>query len=312
MATTSKNAAKKSLRFENNTDLLLYGLIFILWYAYLFMTLATPIDVPYDLSNNIVLTLRITIAAPFLAIWFSGIYAYIRTIAYSHALRGWAGEIAFKRIAYGILFLLSGAIIPSLLSTSSNYFSLDGGSEIIVTVLINYFRVVPYLIAFLLFFDGVRRLSRAENIFIPVKRAVVTLAPLLILAFVWLEIIFSNPLRTDGIYHLRDSLIILTLVLPSLTAWALGGLAALSFHNYAAKVSGTIYAKALKFFVVGLVAVVFSSIMLQSFTSLGTERLLELRIRELLLIIYIFLGLQGSGYFFMARGAKKLTKIEVV
>jgi hypothetical protein len=137
--------------------------------------------------------------------------------------------------------------------------------------------------------------------------------------YFWLDSIFTNEIRTvtpdpriPATYYLKDSLIVLTIVIPSFLAWLMGIRTILNLDNYSRRVEGSIYRRALSALSWGIWAVIAGSVFLQGLQSLGSARLFKLGLAKLIIIIFALLTIQLLGYALVALGAKRLNKIETV
>ncbi|HSH31385.1 MAG TPA: hypothetical protein VK963_01830, partial [Candidatus Saccharimonadales bacterium] len=301
---------------------LLYPVVFVLWDAYLFFSIQSPLSsssARLNLSETTIALLRLTIAVPYLLIWLAAAYAFVKVKGYAQTIKGSPEAPAFRNIAYGVLALLMGLMAAALLGLVNNFYRNQPSLDAALTIATKYSYVWPYLLAFGLLATGANRLARQHHGFIlPLRRFLAYLVPVAVFAYVWLDLIFTNSARQTPVaagesatYYLRDSLIVLTIVMPSLVTWGLGLYTALSLRHYHRQVKGTIYKKFLSYLVAGVTGVTLGSILLQALLSLGTGRLIGLGLGRMLGVIYLFLAIQLVGFLYIARGAKKLTKIEM-
>lgn len=320
---TSKNQAVK-LAEKAVKSHPLYLAILGFWIFYIYFTFTSPSDTTAQKLLNIsdlqVNLIRITVGIPYLLIWLSAAFSFVKIKRYAVAIAPSRESKAFNNIATGVLILLGSLILTTIFSMLRNYFIDMPEIRPILTVLTNYAYVIPYLIAFGFIFYGSTKLYKTiEEVKIPTKTILLYAVPFVIFTYVWLESIFTNEFRIiepasniGASYYLKDSLLVLTIVIPSLMCWGMGFLAFIKLRIYLLKVKGLIYKRALKSFVYGFAGIIFASIFLQALLSLGPRRLLDLGLSNLLIIIYLFLIIQGIGFFFVAKGAKNLTKIESV
>lgn len=297
-----------------------YAGIFAIWVVYLFLNLNTPIgdSARLDLSEQEIFFLRLTIIIPYLLIWLAAAYSFIRVINYSTAIKDSKEANGFYLLSLGILALLASLILSTISSTIDGFVDSESVIHKDLVILSNYLRVFPYLIAFWFFLAASRILLRRLKLVISKTNFIFFGVLLAASVYLWLDLIFTNPTRSVGTadspatYYLRDSMIVLTIVIPSIVAWVLGIWAVLSFTRYRNKVKGIIYRHAFSSLAVGIWAVIVTSILLQGLLSLGSERLLDLGLGPLLGLIYLFVVIQGVGFLFIALGAKRLTLIETV
>lgn len=294
-----------------------------MWAGYLYLTLSAP----YDSSNQLHLTkevtnlIRLSIAVPYLLIWLAAAYSFVKIKRYAIAIKPSIESSAFNKIANGVLILLGSLILASYSNSLKNLLVDNATLRPILTIITNYAYVFPYLFGFILLFKSAKELlNQHMNVKIPFSNYIVLGIPLVVFVYVWLELIFTNETRVIAVteaskfatYYLPDSILILTIVIPSLITWVLGVLTVIKFRLYYHRVKGILYKIALSTMIQGLVGVILGSVFLQSLLSLGSKRLIELGLDSLLLVIYFFLFLQAVGFYLIARGANKLTKIENV
>jgi hypothetical protein len=130
--------------------------------------------------------------------------------------------------------------------------------------------------------------------------------------FGWL---FANNLAgapdPNGIpkFAMPGQLPLFTVAIPYIFAWVTGILAITVIAEYARTIHGTIYRRALKDLVRGLIGVLFFSILLQ-LIQLSSGVFAGLRLGTTLLILYVLIILYAIGFMFIARGAHKLSLIE--
>lgn len=297
-----------------------YIFIVVLWglYLYFFMQSPNTTTGQIHVSDQQLQLLRLSVAAPYLLIWLSAAYAYVKIKRYAVGIRPSVESHAFDRIATGILLLLSSLILSTILSTLRTYLTDFPETRPILTILTNYAYVLPYLLAFGFLLKGTRELVHQQTNFkVPAKTYIFYGVSLAIFSYFWLEVIFTNQARLNpgpasqfATYYLKDSLLILTIVIPALLTWIIGTLTVIKLRIYFKKLKGIIYKRAISSLVSGLIGVIFGSIFLQALMALGTQRLVVLGLGRVLLLIYVFLFIQVLGYFLIARGANKLTKIE--
>jgi hypothetical protein len=300
----------------------IYLTIALLWIAYLYMTLNSPDSSQnvFNISKQIIDFLRLTIALPFLFIWLAAAYSYIKIKRYAVAISPSKEAAAFQLMATGIIIFMVSMVLSALISGLRTYYVNFADLRPVLTILTNYTYVWPYLLAFILLLKSSLELSRQQiSVKIPLISFFIYGIPILLLAYIWLEWIFTNqnrvipPIESSfASYYLKDSLLVLTIVIPSLITWIIGALAIFKLRSYYHKVKGVIYKQALSSIIYGLIGVITTSIILQALLSLGSRRLTELGLTSVLGVVYLFLITQGLAFFFMARGANNLTKIESV
>ncbi len=292
-----------------------------LWLIYFILSITTPIvsSPLLKVSSTTITTLRLLIALAYLLTWQMALYAYNRLVNYSLTIEKSQESEGFRLLANSILILVSSLILATFISTINSRLNISSHHSSFLTILTNYLYVFPFLWAFWSFWKGSESLSSSVDNAIPRVWLGVLSAVLVIFTYFWLNLIFTNPLRTStpspkipATYYLSDSMIVLTIVIPSFLAWLLSIGTILNLNNYSQRVKGSIYRRAIQFLNWGIWAVIAGSVFLQGLQSLGNIRLAKLGLAKLVLMICLFLGLQLLGYLFVAIGSKRLNKIETV
>lgn len=298
------------------------------WFVYLVGVYNTPnetVKAAFDITERTAVMLRFTIAIPYLLMWLAIAYAFVKLLTYSNIIQKSKEMLSFRHFAYGTATLLGGLILTAILSgfsfiVENNSYSVLGiGLEPMFDTLVKYGHTFPYVVAFGFFFFATNKLRADEKIGFNARRFSALAIPIIGLAYVWLEVIFSGSIhgilassQAEPTFQLRESVLVLTIIVPSLLAWFFAIGAVTNMRSYQEQIHGVIYKKALQYFVVGLTGMTLGSILLQALHSIGTEQLIGLSLSQLLSVIYFFLAIQAFGFIFMALGAKQLTKIETV
>lgn len=299
----------------------LYLLVFILWVAYALLVAYAPITapIPFHLSKNTVEILRISFVIPYLLIWLVGTFAFVRTRHYAVTIKSGQDGKAFLNLSYGIGGMILGFIATSAVGAFKPYVSRTGMMQEFLVIVANYAFIWLFLVAFVALCVGARQLILQLGPTTPVAKTVIFSLPVFAITYIWLDLIFSNPMR-DSVqntqfvptYYLSDSLIVMTIVLPSLVTWLAAMMSTIFLVSYYKRVKGVLYRQALLSFIIGAVIVVASGIFLEILISLGPSRLIGLGYHPLVAAIYGFFLLILIGFGFLARGARKLIKIETV
>ncbi len=306
---------------QESVSRLLYSIVLAVWVFYAYLNVTTPSNntaSQFNISHTTLLLLRATIVLPYLLIWLITTNAFRKVYRYSLSISGSHEARAFRQLAFGIAALLFGLILTALLGAIRGFTHSESTERMILTVFINYCYVVPPLVAFGLFLAAsrklVHRLQPAKNLGI----FIVVGTLLTIFALGWLDLIFSNPTRNENVgsvtatYYLRDSLIIMTIAIPSFITWIFGVLTIINFKHYQEVVKGVLYRKSLHSFVWGFAGVILNIIFFQELISIGGGKLLGFGLRGILIVIYAYLLLQGISFYMIARGANHLQKLESV
>lgn len=300
-----------------------YITVVALWCVYLAFTFIAPnntASTQMQLSDQALNLIRLTVAIPYLLIWLAATYSFIKIKRYAMGIRPSREASAYDNIALGVFFLLISLILSVLVGSLRTFLVDYTHLRPMLTILTNYTYVVPYFFAFAFLLHGTNKLAlQKQSLTISLTKNILLGLFLTGFAYLWLELIFSNPSRvTPGTaskfasYYINDSLLVLTIVIPSLITWLIGLRTILKLWIYRNLVKGTIYKRALSSFVYGLTGVIIGSIIIQALLSLGAQRILVLGLSGVLQVIYVFVLIQIIGFLLVARGAQKLTKIEEV
>ncbi len=307
---------KKSINWN------IYGLFLIVWLLYAALTIFLPSQAPniYHLSYFSLLLLKLSIVVPFFFIWWAFVYGIATIRSYATLLKNnWEAK-AFQHIWEGLAIILVGSWAASFLSPVKNYLGITSLWYPALTVLGHYLNVIPFLLGVFSIFLG--SLEFIKNIKVKMKLTPVLttcLIALAILAWVSLELVFTNKVRTipggpttAATYYLSDSLIVLTIFIPLVAGWVLGVLGIYNLAAYHHYVKGFIYKSFLRDFVMGLSLIVFFSILIQFLGALGAERFIGVSLQSILILVYFIIIVDALAYLLIARGAHKLAKIESV
>jgi hypothetical protein len=184
-----------------------------------------------------------------------------------------------------------------------------------VVLLHNHLPILLALIGFCDIFIGSRSLIAHVKRQASLESNLRFIFPYLILAVIFCSYFYTHisHLVTAGVpnFSVPGHWPFYTLALPSIVTWLIGAFALENIHRYAEAVTGSIYKSALRNLVRGLSVALIFSIIIQ-LLSLSSTFFGRFGLGTLLLIIYALLLIYALGFVFIARGAKQLTKIEVV
>ncbi len=270
----------------------------------------------YSLSATQLIWLGLTVALPYVIIWFIALIGYLRFKSYTDGIRGSKDGEAFSVMGRGLLLLSIWLPLSAVISVAATHLYRDHPAYTpTLIIMLNYINIAMLFPAFYLINKGSKKLLRLVK---TVASAVPQKYMILYIAFsalyVWLTLEDSARWApTDSVrvasYYLPDWLIITTIVIPRLIMWFLGIQAVHYLYIYRKKVKGKIYKVALTGLARGVAAVIVATILLRCFQSLSSP-IGNLSLAVLLLVVYLLLVALGIGYVFIARGAKKLQKIE--
>ncbi len=269
----------------------------------------------YNITQGQSRLLSLTIVVPLILVWFSALYGFLRFKAYATVIRDSREGKAFNQLANGLMVLAFSLPISASISSYLNYVAHQNtGLTPTATILKNYIALLFALVALFMVAKGAEGLLRTlRSKPVLVHPTYITIGFIMLSNFfTWLIIVRPSSNETGQvIYYLPDWLIITTLAIPYLLVWYMGALAAYRLYLYRDKVKGLIYQQAFTELARGIGVIVASSIFLQLLTTLSA-RLNRLDLTPILLIIYLLVVFYAVGYGLVARGAKRLKKIEEV
>jgi len=304
-----------------------YGILSVFVLLYLAATFLKPPDPEamerFGLSALQLRLLLVSIVIPIIAVWYMALYGVVHYYAYAKIVKNSPEGPGFNALALGltILFvgLIAGTVVNLLQQAVEAFFPDLADIQKISTITRNYINVIVYFTAFMYMMFGADRLVRAFNVALNYKKAMfATYLPSIVISGTYIYLLFQNSYRTmsdnpdiNPTYYLSDFMIVFTIVLPYIVSWLLAFSALFNLSLFYQNISGTVYKKSLKYFTLGLSAVVTLTVFLQVVSQIGST-LVSGGLGVILIFIYFILALIAAGYFLVARGAKELKKIEEV
>jgi hypothetical protein len=300
-----------------------YGLVFAFWLVYVFLSFNAPqtnTSNQFGLTETSITIIRITFILPYLIIWWLALYGALSLRTYAKTIHGNPDSKGLLFIGNGLTLLLVSMIVSSVLGGVRSLYIYDLNIIPPLTIIDNYVATLIPLAAFYYIFTGSSYLIRnTKTTTVALQKQIIASIPLVIFSIIYIWLLFTNPNRqvaysadTPASFYLPDAIILLTIVVPVVLTWTFGSLGALNIWHFMENTKGIIYKQFLKYVVYGIVAVITGSVIIQALVSLGTGRLLTLGLGPLLLVIYVFLIIQGLGFVLISLGVKKLTRIETV
>ena len=296
------------------------NLFVLLTATYVVLGMVLPSDpavlAKYDISQLQARLLNLTIVIPIVIIWLTALYGFIRFRSYGALVHDSKEGAALNYLSTGLMILAFSLPVTSILSSLLSYLALNH-TELLpsTTIVRNYTSLLFSLGAFILISKGARGLTgtiKKRPAHILSNERMVQFIIILSSIFTWLLI--TKPLRGDSTinyYYLPEWLLIFTIAIPYLYAWYKGIIASYNLRQYTKGVNGTVYKQAFGDLAKGIAVVVFVSVFIQVITTLSAQ-LNRLNLTPLLLLIYLLVILYAIGFGVVARGAKKLKKIEEV
>lgn len=293
---------------------LIFGLFLLTTLGYFILTLITPIKESiaeqYEVSVSALRIINISIIFPVLAIYFISYYGYHTLKEYEAKINGHDDGRAFRLIVRGIAWLTFTLPARSLISATYDYLGKSNSALIDdKVIIINLVTVVFSLLAFLDISDGadmlvksIKKLTRSDKQNYWVLASIVG-------SSLFTFLILRREDDGQSAYFLPDIVIIFLIAIPYIFAWYRGLRAALDIRMYRSAVQGTLYKDGLKFLSFGIIGAVMCSILIQVFIAVSAQ-LNRLDIQPVLLMVYALLVFLGVSFAYIAKGSKKLQKIE--
>lgn len=291
---------------------------------YAALGLITPTDSQtlnkYHLSVGNAKILSLTILLPYILIWFVALYGSMHFKSYARKISGTADGKACSILADGLLVLAYSMPVAAVVTSINQYItSKHSGYWPAATIINNYVNLAFVLGAFYIMYRGARRLGMLLKKYVTESRSSDALSLLFIVTSVaYSYLTLTNPARQHAAgsamhaaYYLPDWLILTTIVIPYVIVLFLGLSAVWFMQQYSAHVPGVLYKKAMWFVTAGIFTTLLSIITLRILASM-TAWFQSQELKSLLSILYLLLIFIGIGYWLIAKGARKLTKIEEV
>jgi hypothetical protein len=289
--------------------------LFIALHVLLSVVYAPPPSGRLGLSQGMTLILRLSLLPLYWGAWFFGLKSVIAIKRYAESFHEIAPEKkrGLQRISYGLLALTANLAVAAIISASRNLFDISSPMTKLLTITVNYLYIAFPLLGLLLIFTGARLISDHKSIFTRQRDSVIIAVSFsLIVTMLYAFLVFSGPNRQIALnpairatYFIPDTLIFITIIIPSFAVWVLGMLAAFQIENFLPENFSGKQLRARQRFVSGIWAVIFSSISIQVILALGS-RAVDLGLAFVLLLVYGILIFLAYAYFLVMRGAQGL------
>jgi hypothetical protein len=296
-----------------NTAITWFIILFILTSLMVVLVPPTPSIVHTlhltDISYRFIM---FTLLLPYGIIWFTAFYGYDQLERYVRLLVGTTEGRAFKKIANGLKISAWGLIIGTLLTLVLRIIALKIHHMDEWQAIINhYFTLIVALVSFSFMGDGAYMLSGFVETR-PTKTATrwVIIIAIVIGAF-FVRLVLHNHNVNDNPYYLGIYPLLITIVIPYLYTWAVGGLAIIDIRLYAQKIKGVLYRRALNVLAGGITVVLAIGIVVQYITAAFVANS-SVELGPLLALVYGLLAIYAVGFGLVALGAQRLKKIEEI
>lgn len=267
----------------------------------------------YSLTRTQAMALLLTIAIPYIAIWFTALYGYIRLRMYARSIKRTRDGRGMWQLSNGVLWLILWLPINTLLGEAAS-FTIDrsSGLAVVAKYVSLYVGQAILLLAFYLLSEGTKKLVRLA------KPRTFRWRPKLMMLLFWLGagfyifLVLHNPEAASGTeaHALPTWLLLDTVILPRLLGWYWGLQAIWHLYLYAKFISGKIYRLGLAYLATGLGVVIACIIALRYLSTMSSVTGGGLQV--ILLAIYPLLIVIGAGFLLTTRGTGELARIEQV
>jgi hypothetical protein len=297
-----------------------YVLAFVvLLLIYVGLTFGLPIDpatlTQYNITEAKLRVVNVSFVIPLILIFLTALYGFINLRKYAQAIAETKEGKAFYYLSLGLMLMTFSLPINSIVGQIAQYISSNHPDLLPTTTIIrNYTTLIFSLMTFLLVLIGSTALVKTL-----VRKGIPTVSTSLTIGLISLSAIYawlitSRPLNQgieEKAYFLPSWLLVLTIVIPYLIAWRAGLITTYYLYSFHKNVKGVIYKSAFKDLARGIGTVVLVSILIQLITT-SSAQLSRLKLTPILLIIYLLLLLYAVGFGMVARGSKKLKKLEEI
>lgn len=308
-------------RHSSNKQWIYYGIGFfaiVVYSLFTFLAPQNPSANTFELTQAQLFFLKFTIALPYFVTWILGLYGLFTLERYIELTEEDEDAVPLLLSSFytGLVLIFSGTMLAALVGSLKSYFVTNAFLLPFFTIATNYLYVFPSLVGFFVIYRGVSHLqSSREMAEYRRDNSLFSMFIVLLLSAFYVFLIFTNSTRQFSVdssilvtYFLPDIFILATLVLPIIFTWWLGFFSAFTMSDIVPSFTRMELYKGMTRILYGIWSIIFASIVIQALLSLGNTRLYSVGLVPLLFVIYIFVLLQGFGYFFIAFGAHTLQK----
>lgn len=295
----------------------LYGGVIAAWIIYAVLTLFGPVANAgqYHLSFLALLLLRLTIILPLLIIWLVAARGALRFWRYAGMLHGSPEEPAMRNIARGLIWAavyivsigLPGAVLPYIHDETWRHIWIG---------LDTFLPLVLSLVAFVQLYLGSQLLGSVGHFVTWTRRFALVVLLYLVFCVVFVmgfvyhpDFLHGNSADTSITGVLTTPQLLVGVVLPYLVLWFLGLVTCANITKFSRYVTGSLYRRALRGLVAGIVGIIVFAVVLQALT-LVSPALEHASLGILLLVVYGLVILYAVGFAFIAVGSRQLIQIE--
>lgn len=295
----------------------------LLTLAYLYLAVALPSNQEkissFGLSPLNARLVSLSLAIPLSLIWIVAIIGFVTLFNYSKVISEQPDGRALRLIAFGSLFLAIQSPVRTLIRSLMSCLVVYHPSwQHYVTPTSTYLNLILFGIAFVCISRGAHALADLVNL-----RPSLLTYHLLIIGFTTVGVLYSlatfiphslghfDLFTSYHDFHLPLFVTVFTIVIPSLYLWFVALFAAYEMFSYQQKVRGLLYRQALRFLSIGIATVTIDAIFIQ-FVTTSSDKINHFNINTVIIFAYLTLFVLAVGFAMIARGARRLRKLEEI
>lgn len=285
-----------------------YGLVLAIWAVYLALTLLTPLTEStnvFRISRQTMVLLQFSVTIPYLGVW---LVALRGILVFDNFIRG-LSDVEYvqglRLMKTGLVLLFAAMLAGTLFGAFAGLCRALETRVELATISMHYVNTVAYTAAFTSIFSGSRRLvesASSERDEARIRRTLV-FSVWTAMTLVSLALFFTNQSRTSSIdpavpatYFLPDEIVLSTVIVPTVVGWYFG----LASIDKLVQISSSVRALLVKNYLRrasrGFAFLLLTAFILNLFQFVGTQRLVEFGLGRVLVVVYMFLVLQGLGF----------------
>ncbi len=312
--TTSNKTARPAI----SRAMTLYSFVAVL-YALLIIIMPTNQAAmhAYNLSAFQFRVILFAVSLPSLLVWFAAFWGYAKLRHYAQSVSDTPEGTHFTQLANGAVWLAWSLPMAAIVSLFFNGLAFKWSAWHPTAVVIsNYAKLVPPLIAFTLVGSAARGFLHDAKLKISLNGTRTLMLFFVMAGVLYCYLVFkgldlSGLGNSHNAYFMPIWLLVITVIVPYLYAWFVGLLGAYEIALFSKHVGGVLYRRSLQLLVIGLIAVIVSSVVTQYVGGLQSQSA-YMMLDSKLLVLTIFRIIGGIGFLLLAFGADRLKKIEEV
>jgi len=294
-----------------------YTYLFIaLLIIYIILGFTLPSDptvlAKHELTQTSARLLNLTIVVPISIIYLVALYGYIRFDDYSRAIRKTKEGPHYANISNGLCILALSLPLGALMNSLVAYFKFQYVDLYPIGLVgQTYINLALLLSGIIMAAKGAEGLygTVSKNTRLKLTHTSIITIILFSSMYIWLVTSQSPEASSEYVFLIPEWLVVFTLAVPYLFAWTLGGKTTYLLYKYKQKVRGKIFKSSFDSLYKGFGLVIVISITVRLLITLSAQ-FNRLNLTPLLAFIYVLVFMYAVGYGLLARGARKLKRIE--